>query len=62
MAYYLSEFEVPRPLEDDVDEAIGALVVTEGGQQGRMGRRPVSSLSMNNVISGGIALRYLVME
>ncbi|XP_046876619.1 ST14 transmembrane serine protease matriptase b [Hypomesus transpacificus] len=54
LAYYLSEFEVPRPLEDDVDEAIGALVVTEGGQQGRMGRRPVSSLSMNNVISGAL--------
>lgn len=57
MAYYLSEFDVPKPLEDDVDNAIGSMAMSEGSQQGRMGRtgrRPDASISMNNVMTGAL--------
>lgn len=55
VAYYLSEFDVPIGRGSAVDEAIGTMDPMEGSLKGRMGkgRRPTSSLLINNVMSGG---------
>lgn len=55
VAYYLSEFDVPIGRGSAVDTAIGSMDPMEGSSKGRMGtgRRPTSSLLINNVMSGG---------
>nr|XP_046172952.1 ST14 transmembrane serine protease matriptase b [Oncorhynchus gorbuscha] len=59
VAYYLSEFDVPIGRGSAVDEAIGTMDPMEGSLKGRMGmgRRPTSSLLINNVMSGALDAR-----
>ncbi|KAK2850911.1 hypothetical protein Q5P01_007187 [Channa striata] len=57
VAYYQSEFNVPIPQQDSVDQAIESLEPTTGSLKGGKGRalmRPDSGLSINSVMSRAI--------
>lgn len=58
MVYYQSEFDIPIAQQASLDEAIESLELPAGSSRGRQGRlqiRPSDALSINSVISQGLA-------
>ncbi|KAF7646510.1 hypothetical protein LDENG_00186970 [Lucifuga dentata] len=57
VAYYQSEFDVPAPQQDALDDAIASLEPPAENQQGRQGRlllRPTGSLDVHHIVSGAL--------
>ncbi|XP_026189279.1 suppressor of tumorigenicity 14 protein homolog isoform X2 [Mastacembelus armatus] len=57
VAYYQSEFDVPVPQQDSLDEAMESLESLAESQRGRQGRvllRPTDALTVNSVMSRAI--------
>lgn len=60
IAYYQSEFDVPVPQQDALDEAVASLEPQTETQQGRQGRlllRPTGTLDVHHVVSGALDRR-----